>query len=50
MTSVGYTIMLALITIATAHGDPKTWNAVVHLFDQAVWATDALLYRLRDQF
>ena len=50
MTSVGYAIMLALVAIAAAHGDPDTRNAAVDLFDQAVRATDALLYRLRDQF
>ncbi len=50
LTSVGYAIMLALVAIAAAHGDPDTRDAVVDLFNQAVRATDALLYRLRDQF
>ncbi len=50
MTSVGYAIMLALVAIAAAHGDQDTRDAIVDIFNQAVRATDALLYRLRDQF
>jgi hypothetical protein len=50
MTGVGYSIMLSLLAIAAAHSDPDTWDVVEAFFDQAVRATDDLLYRLRDQF